>query len=304
MSAVHLISQHILAHFYSSQRKPLFVALQGPQGSGKSYTASQLYSYLSSPPLSLRVAVLSIDDLYLPRTALRSLAESNPGNCLLYGRGLPGTHDVDLGARLFSAFRDGASDVEIPRFDKSLHNGEGDRLPLDGSGTVIRQPPSLDIVILEGWCVGFYPISTEELEEKWRGEWKKECALLGLGEDNLPRICDITKVNEILHEYVKLWEVIDTFVRIKPMVPAGCPSQYSIIYKWRLEQEHNMKSKNGGVGMSDDRVKAFVDRYIPGYIFFEELPSKEALHPKPRWVGKGLTVFIDEERKLVTHSTF
>lgn len=29
-----------------------------------------------------------------------------------------------------------------------------------------------------------------------------------------------------------------------------------------------MKARNGGTGMSDNQVKAFVDRYIPGYVFF------------------------------------
>lgn len=28
-----------------------------------------------------------------------------------------------------------------------------------------------------------------------------------------------------------------------------------LIYKWRLHQEHEMKAKNGGQGMSDEQVK-------------------------------------------------
>jgi D-glycerate 3-kinase len=27
------------------------------------------------------------------------------------------------------------------------------------------------------------------------------------------------------------------------------------IYKWRLEAEHKMKEKNGGIGMTDEQVK-------------------------------------------------
>ena len=31
---------------------------------------------------------------------------------------------------------------------------------------------------------------------------------------------------------------------------------YIHIYKWRLQQEHNMKAKNGGRGMTDEQVEA------------------------------------------------
>ena len=31
-------------------------------------------------------------------------------------------------------------------------------------------------------------------------------------------------------------------------------SSYNQVYKWRLEQEHYMKARNGGKGMTDDQV--------------------------------------------------
>ena len=31
-------------------------------------------------------------------------------------------------------------------------------------------------------------------------------------------------------------------------------SSYDQVYKWRLEQEHYMKARNGGKGMTDDQV--------------------------------------------------
>ena len=217
MSIVNRISQHILTLLQTTQRRPLFVGLQGPQGSGKSYTSKLLQNHLSSPPLGLRVAVLSIDDLYLPHTALQSLAESNPGNRLLHGRGQPGTHDIDLGLRIFGALSEcQKSDVELPRFDKSLHNGEGDRLPMDGSGVIIRQPPCLDVVILEGWFVGFYPITTEELEKRWRDTWVKESAILGIGE--LAGKSQVMQLNELLHQYVKLWGYLDALVQVSDIL--------------------------------------------------------------------------------------
>lgn len=45
---------------------------------------------------------------------------------------------------------------------------------------------------------------------------------------------------------------------------------YSLIYRWRLEQEHSMKAKNGGRGMSDEQVERLVlsirpSRHTKGY---------------------------------------
>ncbi|KIL68786.1 hypothetical protein M378DRAFT_184684 [Amanita muscaria Koide BX008] len=296
MPIVKCIAQHILSLLQLKQHRPLFVGIQGPQGSGKSYTSSLLQNYLSSEPLNLRVGVLSIDDLYLPHAGLRSLAESNPENRLWSGRGQPGTHDLDLGVRIFAALKEGQAKIELPRFDKSLHNGEGDRLPMDGSGVIISQPPSLDVVLLEGWCVGFYPIGLEEIERTWYGDWADESARLGIV--GLTTLSDVAKINEKLHDYAKLWSFLDLLVQLKPSpkLPSEAPSKYSLVYKWRLEQEHYMKSHNGGIGMSDDAVKAFVDRYIPGYVFFGALDAK--------WAGRGLKIMLTEDRELVDFSAF
>src|SRR6266571_3929252 len=165
-----LASQHIIKHL--GNKRPLFAALQGPQGSGKTFLAAQLQTRLQSPPHSLRITVLSIDDLYLPHKDLVSLAASE--NVLWKGRGLPGTHDIDLGVKIFSNLVSRDNSFELPRFDKSLFNGEGDRLPMDGTGPVIIQPPPVDVVILEGWLVGFHPISIDELLSRWHGVWKDE----------------------------------------------------------------------------------------------------------------------------------
>lgn len=47
-----------------------------------------------------------------------------------------------------------------------------------------------------------------------------------------------------------------TFSQIKPVLSESHDSSYSVIYRWRLEQEHYMKASNGGRGMSDVAVKA------------------------------------------------
>ena len=69
------------------------VGIQGPQGSGKTYITKQLHTILTSPPYNLQVAVLSIDDLYLPYKGLRALFDLD--NPLLKGRGYSLVHARD-----------------------------------------------------------------------------------------------------------------------------------------------------------------------------------------------------------------
>lgn len=211
-TTLEAITAHILKHL--AYKKPLFVAIQGPQGSGKTYLSARLRDYLTSEPHNLRTALLSIDDLYLPHAELLDLAASQPLNPLWQGRGQPGTHDVALGAGILAALEGGNSTVELPRFDKSLFNGQGDRLPMDGSGAQIEQPPAVDVVILEGWCTGFYPITQQELDKRWDGIWKEEQDKLGLSDDTLCSKRDVERVNEALIQYSRLWSFFDTFIRV------------------------------------------------------------------------------------------
>lgn len=208
-TALNLAFQHIIKHLTNT--RPLFVGLQGPQGSGKSYLASHLHSLLQSAPNNLQVAVLSIDDLYLPHDDLVALARSQ--NPLWNGRGHPGTHATTLGIETLSSLKSARNNVELPRFDKSLYGGEGDRLPLDGTGVIIKQPPTVDVVILEGWFVGFCPISNEDLEIRWENIWKDERQKLGLPE--IVQLADIKAINNKLDEYSRLWSFLDIFIQVR-----------------------------------------------------------------------------------------
>jgi D-glycerate 3-kinase len=212
-TTIDRITKHILSHCpYPSRHPkppPLFVAIQGPQGSGKTYITSLLTQHLPSPPHNLKLATLSIDDLYLPHRKLRELKEQlYPGNRLLEGRGLPGTHDLEFGIGVLGRLKNinqgspEAPGVVLPVFDKSLHNGEGDRLPLNYHAT---QGP-LDIVIVEGWCMGFSSISSSTLRARWEGmdpEMKQWC---GLGH--------VREVNRLLEAYEGLWAFFDVFIQV------------------------------------------------------------------------------------------
>ncbi|EGO26260.1 hypothetical protein SERLADRAFT_463124 [Serpula lacrymans var. lacrymans S7.9] len=344
----------------SAAPPPLFVGAQGPQGSGKTYLTSRLREALGKK--GVRAVVMSLDDLYLTHEGLVQVAGGNldgserTGNVLLKGRGLPGTHDVQLGTEVLGALKeingavgvDGEGSfnkqgrtIELPSFEKSLFEGEGDRLPRgEGKGTVVSAPPTVDVVVLEGWCVGFYPVSDECLKRRWTGAkqaeggggggWEEGLTesdkasvrgLMGVCEMAGVRMEDVEEVNEKLKAYVDWWQMLDMFLQIKP--PEHSP--YAIIYKWRLQQEHNMKSRNGGKGMSDEQVKRFVDRYIPGYVFFgdgvtkgleadvkaeegkcdNEASVQGALTARrPSWIGRGLVITIGEEREVLGVDSF
>ncbi|KAJ3784896.1 P-loop containing nucleoside triphosphate hydrolase protein [Lentinula aff. detonsa] len=312
--AVQHISNHILGQLSKSTVRPLLVALQGPQGSGKSFLTDLVRTHLSGPPHTLNVVVLSIDDLYLTHDGLVSLSQRFPNNPLWRGRGQPGTHDVELGLKILMSLKEECEGLELPRFDKSLFNGEGDRLPLDGTGTIVHPP--VDVFIMEGWFIGFHPVNSQELETKWEGIWAEERRLLDLDETVVGSKEDIIAVNEALKGYVDMWAFFDTFIKLEAASsPGSSISSLSMIYKWRLEQEQYMKARNGGKGMSDAAVKLFVDRYIPGYVFFADGIFKGYIVPSdgktmsrtaayPQWLGRSLRVYIDERRNVVGVENF
>ncbi|TFY80099.1 hypothetical protein EWM64_g3916 [Hericium alpestre] len=319
--AIARIVAHIRRHLpeppssASSPRPPLFVAIQGPQGSGKTFLTKHVAAALaagSTEHVSLRIAALSIDDLYLSHDDLTALADARPTNKLLQGRGQPGTHDVRVGLRTLQALKfinsPGApSSVKIPFFDKSLFGGEGDRVP-ETEWITVERP--LDVVLFEGWCVGFCPQSRDEIERRM-GE--TPIGLDGFFDISQYTLGDVLEVNELLVDYIDCWNLFDLFVQI---VPAET-SPYVHIYKWRLQQEHVMKARNGGRGMSDEQVKAFVDRYIPGYHFFGSGILQGGTDPLsgekivPPWLrpdnrhgaGRLLRVTIGEGRELLNTVT-
>ena len=68
------------------------------------------------------------------------------------------------------------------------------------------------VLVLEGWCVGFYPVSLSEIDRRW------ELPERGLAPDFFPsrgvRKEDVVDVNERLRDYVSLWETLDAFIQV------------------------------------------------------------------------------------------
>lgn len=144
---------------------PLVVGLCGPQGAGKSTIAAAIAAQGG------RVAVLSLDDLYLgPAARARLAAAVHP---LLRTRGVPGTHDVALGLDVLAKLVAGMP-VALPRFDKAT----------DAPRPVADWPVvgPVDAVVFEGWCVGAVaepaaalagPVNALERDADPDGRWRR-----------------------------------------------------------------------------------------------------------------------------------
>lgn len=225
------------------------VGICGSQGSGKSTGAGALRLLLEAG--GLRVAALSIDDLYLPKHARAKLAEDiHP---LLATRGPPGTHDVALGEHLLDML--GKSQVTaIPRFDKSRDTRS------DPSAWEQFQGPA-DIILFEGWCVGARPQPPEALADPINdlerhsdpdGRWRHY-------------------VNDALAGPYQ-----DLFRRIEFLVFLKAPS-FEVVAGWRKEQEAKLRARVGNA--SNVMTDAQIDRFVQYYerltrFMLTEMPSR------------------------------
>ena len=101
---------------------------------------------------------LHLDDFYLTHDEQLVLARRHPGNRFLQHRGHPGTHDVALGVSVLTALRTlrAGSSPRVPGYDRSAFGGTGDRLPESDWREVVGP---LDLVVLEGWMLGFMPVN-------------------------------------------------------------------------------------------------------------------------------------------------
>ncbi len=292
------ILPHLSQHHESSSDTPFFIGLNGVQGAGKTVLVSSLARTLSSPPHNLATCVFSLDDLYLTHSDQVQLAQTNSDNPLLQHRGQPGTHDIALALEIFQKLERGEK-VRIAKYNKSLFNGQGDRQPESEWDQVnTRSDQKVEIVIFEGWCVGFQPLTASELESKhFHAEEAREAndgKYQGrLGHNTLQ---SVTAINDSLKQYSKLWQYFDVFIHIDASDPL-------FVYKWRLEQEATTKREKGA-GMSDEEVRKFVDGYYPSYELYTETLRRGVFKPREEesdgdgWKEKQLRLVVGEDRKV------
>jgi D-glycerate 3-kinase len=131
--------------------KPLIVGINGAQGSGKS-TLCKFLEVLLVEHNQIGVT-LSLDDLYLTHAErLEAAADHHP---LFATRGVPGTHDVELGMTILDRLLAG-KDAELPIFDKAADDRSPETRPVKGP---------VQVVLFEGWCVGAAPQPAADLRE-------------------------------------------------------------------------------------------------------------------------------------------
>lgn len=243
------------------RKRPAILGLCGAQGSGKTTIARWTVRLLEAR--GMRAVALSLDDFYLSRDArLRLAREVHP---MLAVRGPPGTHDVPLAGAVIDQLR-AKGKVALPRFDKAADT----RAPR-GTWETVASP--VDVILLEGWCVGAVsqgeaalvePVNDLERDEDPQGVWR---AFVN---------------NQLDGPYQFL------FARLQDLILLQAPS-FEVVAGWRAEQEAKLRARTGG-GMSEAEIGRFVAHYerLTRWIL-AEMPARAD------WV-----VTLDAERQVYT----
>lgn len=251
-------------------KSPLFLGINGSQGSGKSTLTDFLNFYLSEC-YQLNVENVSLDDFYLSKKERLALAKSvHP---LLKTRGVPGTHDTELMATSLQKLKSKAVNFPLPRFNKATD----DPSPLAEWPIVSKE---VDLVIFEGWCWGTPPQNDEQLKE----------AINSLEAEQDKTKSWRSYVNEQLTtHYQPLYSQMDLWLMLK------APS-FDCVANWRKQQEHKLLAANQGKDISGVMSDAEVELFIQHY----QRLTEQSLNQLPEKCD--LTLSLDEHRKILTSS--
>jgi len=205
-----------LARLAAGPCRPVLL-LNGPVGAGKSTLALALREL--APRFGLRLAVASIDDAYLPLAERQKRLAGNPFGVT---RVPPGSHDVPLLLDALRAWKTG-SPLRMPRFDKTLAAGQGDR-----AGETVEQA---DALVLEGWLMGCRPLGEAALAVSCPQlvGWDLTDAELGW----LPRW------DRELESYQPLWETCEGLWLLRP-------NRWTLPLRWRFQAEARQRRGGGG----------------------------------------------------------
>jgi D-glycerate 3-kinase len=246
-----------MVHWSAQQDRPLIVGVNGAQGTGKS-TLSKIVAVALEQEFGIRAAVISIDDIYHTKaTRIELAAKVHP---LLNTRGVPGTHDTDLGIQLLRDLK-ARIPVKIPSFDKSTDDRRPAHEWVDCSSPV-------DVILFEGWCIGAIaqeagalarPMNRLEEVEDADGRWR-------------------SYVNDQLEgPYLQLFDFLDRLVILKA-------PDFECVHHWRGEQERKLRESllashgdlTQAAGLMDEQELA---RFIMHYErltrwMFSEMPKR------------------------------
>ncbi len=208
-----------LAQRAKTGETPPLVGFSGCQGSGKS-TLVALMAKVMREVHGVSTVVLSLDDFYLTKAARSALAESiHP---LFATRGVPGTHDLALLNETIAALRQPRAEgaVPVPAFDKALD----DRTEMVHWRQVSAP---VQLIFLEGWCVGLSPQQESELE----------APINPMEAEQDPSLVWRREVNQQLAT-----EYADLFGRLGALLLLQAPS-FDAIFEWRWQQEQRLSQQ-------------------------------------------------------------
>lgn len=227
-------------------RRRLLIGLNGPVGAGKSSLARQLLQL--APRFGLRLAVASIDDLYLPLPERRRQLAGNPFGV---SRVPPGSHDLPLLAEAIDHWRHG-NPLRLPRFNKSLADGEGER---DG-----WSEHDADVLVLEGWLIGCRALPESSLEtaiQAWASSQAGAPSQAGTPCQGASDASDADRTaqtwltptaperawmprwNSNLVAYEALWDQLDGLWLLRP-------TAWTLPRRWRAQAEARQRRGGGG----------------------------------------------------------
>jgi D-glycerate 3-kinase len=208
-----------LAQRARAAHTPPLVGFSGCQGSGKS-TLVALVAKVMREVHGVSTVVLSLDDFYLTKAARAALAESiHP---LFATRGVPGTHDLALLNETIAALRQpwAGGAVPVPAFDKALD----DRTEMVHWRQVSAP---VQLIFLEGWCVGLSPQQESELEAPINPmEAEQDPSRVWRGEVN----------RQLANEYADLYGKLDALLLLQ------APS-FDAVFEWRWQQEQRLSQQ-------------------------------------------------------------
>lgn len=211
------------------------IGLCGAQGCGKSTIAEAVRQDFAER--GLRVAVLSLDDLYLPPD--KRPVSVHP---LFATRGVPGTHDVGLGLSVLEALKAGEG-AALPRFDKATDH------PLPRHDWPYIAAP--DLILFEGWCVGARPQSESALHTP----------VNALERDEDPDGVWRGYVNQQL-----AGPYADLFAQIDRLILLAAPG-FEVVQGWRSQQEDALRQRLKAEGRDTSGLldAAALRRFIAHY---------------------------------------
>lgn len=204
---------------------PAVIGISGAQGSGKSTLAAALVEQLQHQ--GIRAAAVSLDDYYLSKKQRQMLAQQvHP---ILAQRGVPGTHDIDQALADARAVLAGKK-VALPQFDKALDEP-----------VATKAPQLLDLLIVEGWCVGVaaqsevdlqQPVNALEADKDSDGCWRRFVNM------------------QLAGQYAQYWQLL------QPLIWLNAPDWHCVC-RWRAQQEQQLWQQHGK-GMTDAQLAHFM----------------------------------------------